>query len=258
VIGDVAAPRWTQRFDLVRELVMREIRLRYSGSVLGLGWSQISALAQVSVLMFIFGRVVRLGIPEYPAFVLSGMVPWLWFVGGIGAAADSVVSNRDLVRRPGFPTAVLPLVAIGTALINFVLTIPVMLITVGVVTGRVPATVGALPVLVIVQLLVMLGPAYLVAVTNVFLRDTTHLVAILLGLLFYATPVFYAHIPGRYRLVFALNPMAHLIVAYRQILLTGQLPGWGPLVLLAVGGAVLGWASHLIFAKRERWFAEEL
>ena len=250
--------RWTHLSDLVRELVVRDVRLRYSGSVLGLGWSQIAALAQVAVLFFIFGRVVRLGIPDYPAFVLAGMVPWLWLVGSIGAAADSVVGGRDLVRRPGFPPGVLPLVAVGTGLINFALTIPVMLVTIGVVTGRLPPTVALLPVLVVVQLLVMLGPAYLVAAVNVFLRDTGHLVAVVLGLLFYATPIFYSHVPAHYRTVLGLNPMAHLVSAYRQILLFGHLPSWRALLALALGGAAATWVCYRFFESRQRWFAEEL
>jgi lipopolysaccharide transport system permease protein len=237
---------------------LRQIRLRYSGSVLGLGWSQIAALAQVGILMFVFGRVVRLGIPDYPAFVLVGTIPWLWLVGGISGAAESIVSGRDLVRKPGFPAAVLPLVAVGTALINFLLTIPITLVTVGLVTGRVPATACLLPVLMATQLLVMLGPAYLVAALNVFLRDTAHLVAIVLGLLFYATPVFYAHVPRRYDLIVTLNPVAHLLAAYRQILLYGTLPSWWGLTALALGGAVVTSACYGVFVRRERWFAEEL
>ncbi|HEX6395309.1 MAG TPA: ABC transporter permease [Acidimicrobiales bacterium] len=243
---------------MVRELVVRQIRLRYSGSVLGLGWSQLAALAQAGVLIFIFGRVVRLGIPNYAAFVLVGMVPWLWFVGAIGAAADSVVSGRDLIRRPGFPSAVLPLVAVGVALINFVLMLPITLVTVGLVTGRVPARAMLLPVVAIVQLVVMLGPAYLVATVNVFLRDTGHLVSILLGLLFYATPVFYAHVPSHYHLIVTLNPMAHLVAAYRQVLLYGTMPSWGGLAALMVGGVAVTLACYRVFVGYERWFAEEL
>lgn len=250
--------RWVHRSDLVRELVVREVRLRYSGSILGLGWSQIAALAQIGVMMFVFGRVVRLGIPDYPAFVLAGMGPWLWFVGSIGAAATSVVAGRDLVRRPGFPCAVLPLVAVGTALMNFVLTIPIMLVAVGLVTGRVPATAALLPVLAVVQLVVMLGPAYLVAALNVFLRDTGHLVAILLGLLFYATPVFYGHVPSHYRVIFGLNPMAHVVGAYRQVLLFGELPSWRALLLMTLGGGLGTWIGYKVFTNRQRWFAEEL
>lgn len=249
---------WAHRSDLVRELVTRETRLRYSGSVLGLGWSQIAALAQAGVMMFVFGRVVRLGIPDYPAFVLVGMGPWLWFVGSVGAAAHSVVAGRDLVHRPGFPCAVLPLVAVGTALINFCLTLPITLVVVGLVTGRVPPSALLLPVVALVQLIVMLGPAYLVATLNVFLRDTAHLVAVLLGLLFYATPVFYSHVPAHYQTVLDLNPMAHVVGAYRQILLAGHLPSWNALLALTFGGAAGTWIGYRAFTSRQRWFAEEL
>ena len=251
-------PAWAHRRDLVRELVVRDVRLRYSGSILGLGWSQLAALAQVAVMFFVFGHVVRLGIPDYPAFVLVGMAPWLWFVGSVGSAAESVVAGRDLVRRPGFPAAVLPLVALGTALINFALSIPIMLITVGIVTGRVPETAALLPLVAIAQLVVMLGPAYLVAAVNVFLRDTGHLVAILLGLLFYATPVFYAHVPSRYQAIIGLNPMAHVVSAYRQILLYGHTPSWKALLGLTMGGALGTWVGYSAFVRRQRWFAEEL
>lgn len=251
-------PTWAHRWDLVRELVSREIRLRYSGSILGLGWSQIAALAQAGVMMFVFGRVVRLGIPDYPAFVLVGMGPWLWFVGSLGAAADSVVAGRDLVRRPGFPPPVLPLVAVGTALINFCLTIPIMLVAVGLVTGRVPATAVLLPVVAVVQLLVMLGPAYLVAAVNVFLRDTAHLVPVLLGLLFYATPVFYSRVPADYQTILGLNPMAPVVSAYRQILLVGHLPSWNALLGLTLAGGVGTWIGYRVFTSQQRWFAEEL
>lgn len=249
---------WAHGFDLTRELVMREIRLRYSGSILGLGWSQIAALSQAGVMMFVFGRVVRLGIADYPAFVLVGMGPWLWFVGSTGAAAGSVVAGRDLVRRPGFPTAVLPLVAVGTALINFLLTVPIMLLVVELVTGRIPRTATLLPLLAIVQLVVMLGPAYLVAALNVFLRDTGHLVAILLGLLFYATPVFYSHVPAQYQTILGLNPMSHIVSAYRQILLFGHQPSWKALLGLTLGGGVGTWIGYRAFTSRQRWFAEEL
>lgn len=249
---------WVHWYDLIRELVVRDIRLRYSGSILGLGWSQLAALSQVGIMMFVFGRVVRLGIPHYPAFVLAGMGPWLWFVGSIGAAAASVVEGRDLVRRPGFPPAVLPLVAVGTALINFVLTIPVILLTVGLVTGTVPTTAALLPVLLVVQLMVMLGPAYLVAALNVFLRDTGHLVAIVLGLLFYATPVFYSHVPARYQVILGLNPMAHVVSAYRQVLLFGSVPSWKALLAMTLGGAAGTWIGYKAFTSRQRWFAEEL
>jgi lipopolysaccharide transport system permease protein len=149
-------------------------------------------------------------------------------------------------------------VAVGTAMINFVLTIPIMLIAVGLVTGRVPATAVLLPVLVVVQLVVTVGPAYLVAAVNVFLRDTGHLVAILLGLLFYATPVFYSHVPQRYRTILGLNPMAHLVRAYREILLYGHLPSWKAMLMLSVGGTAATWICYRLFASRQRWFAEEL
>jgi len=247
-------------FDLAVELVSRDVKLRYRGTVLGVAWSLVAWLVQAAMLAFIFGRVVALGVEDYPAFVLVGMLAWAWFSGGLSAATSSVVANRDLVRRPGFRVALLPVAAVAVELVQYALALPVVLGALVVYVGGVPGTAVALPIVMAVQLLVMLGPAFVLSAVHVRYRDTAQLVGVALGVLFYASAVFFprSSIPARYQDLFGLNPVVRLVEAYRSVLLDGRWPAWGPLVLVAAGGlaaTAVGWA---LFRSREPGFPDDL
>ena len=92
----------TYHVDLIRHLTWRDFILRYKGSVLGILWSVVPPLVQLAVLVFLFGRVIPLGIEAYPTFVFSGLLPWLWFSTCMSSAGYLFINNRDLVRRPNF------------------------------------------------------------------------------------------------------------------------------------------------------------
>ncbi len=246
--------------ELLRALVRRDVTLRYRRSLLGLAWSQIAPLSMIVVFSVVFTGVVSLGIPDYPAFVFTGLLAWLWFQSGLVAATSSVVDNRDLIRQPGFPATVLPAVAIASQLVTFALSLPALLIVVGLWTGRIPPTVVALPLIAGVQFVVTLGPAYVLAAFNVTFRDVGHLIGILTMLLFYATPVFYdaSGAPDRFRLLYELNPMARLIAAYRDAVLYGRWPDLLPLFVLAAVGASIAFVARRVFLARSRTFVQEL
>lgn len=245
--------------DLVAALVGRDVKLRYRRSVLGLAWSQAGPLMSLAVLSFVFTRVVPLGIDDYPAFVLIGLLAWNWFSSSIAAAAQSISSSGDLVRRPRFPVPLLPVVVIGSQLTHFLLALPVMLVAAVLATGRIPVTAVALPAVVAVQGLLLVGPAWIVAALNVPYRDVGHLVGVVLVPLFYATPVFYdaSSVPEGARTLYRLNPLVHLVEGYRDALLFGRWPRPGPLLLVVVVGAALAAGGLRLFGALEPTFADE-
>jgi lipopolysaccharide transport system permease protein len=247
-----------QRRDLVWELVAREVKLRYRRSVLGIAWSQLAPLSMIAVFSLVFTRFVPLGIHNYPAFLFVGLLAWIWFQSAVLAGTQSVVAGRDLVRQPGFPMPLLPVVAIGTNLINYLLALPVMLAWVGVTNGGIPATAVLLPIILGVQFLITLGPVYLLAAIHVTFRDVGHIVEISLLPLFYATPIFYSHIPSRFRLLYDVNPLAHLMSAYRAVLLEGRWPEMTALFFVAVAGFAMVVIGRSVFNRRAVHFAEEL
>jgi lipopolysaccharide transport system permease protein len=254
----LALSRPRHRTDLVRELVARDVKLRYRRSVLGIAWSQIAPLSMIAVLSFVFAHIVNLQIPHYAAFLFVALLPWVWFQSAILGGTQSVVGGRDLLRQPGFPVAMLPVVSIATTLINYLLALPVMILWLGVSTHRVPATAVALPLVVAVQFLITIGPCLMLSALNVTFRDVAHIVEIALLPLFYATPILYAPPKRQFHWVFQLNPLAHLMTAYRDALFYGRWPEVTPLVVLSLIGVLLAAVGYRVFDRLSYRFPEEL
>lgn len=257
-------PPWSQRFiylrDLLRELVVRDMKVRYKRSLLGIAWSLLNPLAQLMVFNFLFRSVLPLNIPDYPLFVFSGLLSWIWFQSSLIMATGAITDNRELIRQPGFPAAILPVVVVTTNLIHFLLALPVLLAFLLFSGTGLSLTLVALPAVIGIQFLLTVSLAYLTATCHVFFRDTQHLLSLLLLLLFYLTPVFYdvSAVPDPYWQYYGINPLVHLLEAYRAILLRGALPDSPLLILIgALAGALL-WVNASIFLRVKYRFAEEL
>ncbi|PYE55740.1 ABC transporter permease [Deinococcus yavapaiensis] len=246
--------------DLTSELVSREVKVRYKGSVFGAAWSLMLPLAQLLVFTLLFRAALKLDIPNYPLFVFVGVLAWNWFQSSVLTAASAIVDNRELVRRPGFPTLVLPAVTVVTTLVHYLLALPVLLLFT--LLSGVPLTYHALALLAViaVQFVLTLGLAYLVASVQVLFRDVQHLLGVVMTLAFYLTPVFYspASVPERYRLIYELNPVARLLDASRAVVLEGRAPHWSSLLIVAAIGVVLLALGLTVFRRTSARFAEEL
>ncbi len=246
--------------DLLRELIVRDMKLRYKRSLLGIAWSLMNPLAQLLVLSLVFSAMLPLDIPDYPSFLFTGLLAWNWFQTSLSAATGAIVDNRELIRRPGFSVMILPVVTVASNFIHYLLALPILLLFLlanGVAPG---VSILTLPGIFAAQFLFTLSLAYLVATLHVTFRDTQYLLGIVLMLGFYLSPVFYdaGTIPERFRMIYRLNPMAVLIDAYRQVLLKGRLPEMSELLVLGLASAGLLWVSYRIFANASVRFAEEL
>jgi lipopolysaccharide transport system permease protein len=260
--GDRAtAHRLAYLRDLLIELVARDINLRFKRSFLGVLWSLVTPLVQLLVLRFVFTVVLPLDIPNYTAFLFIGLLVWTWFATSLEQAAGSIVESRELVRLAGFPVAVLPAVTVASNLIQLLFALPILALFLW-LGGGVPLTAAPLllPVLLAVQFVLTLSVGYLVAALHVTFRDVKHLLGIALTLGFYLTPVFYqvAHAPEQYAGLYALNPMVHLLEAYRAVLLDGRLPAAAPLLWVAGGSALLLVFTFRLFVRASHHFADEL
>jgi ABC-type polysaccharide/polyol phosphate export permease len=243
----------------VAHLARRELESTHRMTVLGWLWPVARQLVQLAVLVFVFSHVLDLGIHNFPVFVFCGLIAWTWFSVGLGAATSSLLDRRHLVYQPRVPPAVLPLVAITVPLVDMVMALPVLLVMLAFGDG-VPWTVALVPLLVVVQFALMSGLAWLTSAAAVFFRDVPNVVAVLLTVLFYATPVFYAvsKIPDRYSALLHANPMTALVEAYRALLLGDPFPSVAAVAYvlgLSVALAALGlWAFRAVEGR----FADNL
>src|SRR5687767_3248644 len=118
----VALPqRLIHRRDLLRELVVRDMKLRYKRSFLGIAWTLVNPLTQLLVYSFVFRVLFRVQTPNYVVYLFIGITCWTWFQGAVLESTVAILQNRDLIRQPSFPAALLPNVTVGTHLVHFLL-----------------------------------------------------------------------------------------------------------------------------------------
>jgi len=242
----------TYHFDLIRHLTWRDFILRYKGSVLGILWSVVPPLVQLAVLVFLFGKVIPLGIEGYPAFVFSGLLPWIWFSTCMSSAGYLFINNRDLVRRPNFEPSSLVTANTLSNLIHFLLFLPILLVLLIVYGRQVTMSLVFLPTLMIIQVMLTIGLGLMIATMNAFYHDVQHIVSVAVTLLFYLTPVFYRaqSIPDRYQFVYSLNPIAVLIRSYRAIFFYGSNPEWGSLLVTGLISVLIFGIGYFVYRRQ--------
>lgn len=252
--------RLCAQWDLLWELTLRDLRIRYKRSILGIGWSLLTPFAQILIFSFLFIHVMPLGVENYTSFVFCGVLAWSWFSASVVGAAGAVVYNPELVRRPGFPTGILPVLTVVSNGVHFLIALP-LLVALAAVNG---ITMGpsllAVPLVIAVQFLFTCALAFPIASLNVRYRDTGHFVSLVAMAAFYLTPVFYniQQVPEAARVFYLLNPMVTVIESYRDIFLRGEWPNFLALAIVALVSALLLLPGYVGFGRASAAFAEEL
>lgn len=216
----------------VLSMVAREFRTRYMGSLLGSIWSILNPLAMIFIYTVIFSRVMRAKLPgiddpmAYGLFVCAGLLPWLFFVELLSRFPNIFIEQAALLKKVSFPRITLPVIALCSATINFLIIFSLFL-TFLLVTGRFPGWVvlGYIPLLIIQQMFVV-GFGVMLGSINVFFRDIGQFINVVLQFLFWFTPIVYAvtMVPEKAQRFLAFNPMSSLVQAYQKIILYGTWP----------------------------------
>lgn len=223
------ADLWHYR-EFLRNMVMRDLKVRYRNSVLGILWSLFNPLLMMVVFTTVFTVMTPYSsVNKFPVFVLSGILPWNFFAASVVGAIRSVVDNAALVKKVYFPREILPISIVLANLINFLIALIVLFALL--LVFQIPLTIWVLllPLVMLVQLIFTLGFSLIMATANVFYRDTQIIMEVLMLAWFFVTPVFYSGsiLPRNYELwgmhfdvfrwVNILNPMASIIANYRVI-----------------------------------------
>jgi ABC-type polysaccharide/polyol phosphate export permease len=254
--------------ELVRNLTLRDLKVRYRNSLLGFLWAWGNPLMMTLVFTIVFKVLTNSPIVHYPLFILIGWLTWGFTTSAISDGIGSIVSNSNLVKKVWFPRIVLPASSVLANSLNFVFALPLVFALI--VYYRIeiqPLLLLYFPIIFVSQLALVMGLAFLLSAANVYYRDTGVIMGVALTAWFFLTPVFYA-VPqftqDYSRLVYIVNPMASIIESYRNILY-GSIdggppapPDFGFLVRTFVTSFAILIAGYGVFNHLSKKFGEEL
>ena len=246
--------------DLLWSLAVRDLKVRYRQTLLGVAWAVVQPLAFMVIFTVIFakfGKVEADGAP-YPLFSYTALVAWTLFATGLSLSVNSIAANIKLVQKVYFPREVLPVgVVIGCAADFCIAALFVVALMVRYGVSPSPHLVW-LPWLIGVELVLLVALSLVASALNVFFRDIKYIVPLAIQLWMFATPVIYpsSMIPERWRGWFMLNPMAVIIENVRQVVVYREAPDVPALLATTGGVAVFGVLAYAFFKRVEPKFAD--
>ena len=246
--------------ELIKTNVHKEIRGKYKGSILGVLWSFLNPLLMVAVYAIVFPYLMRMTQENYLVFLITGVIPWVFFTTVVTTGCNCVWINGGIIKKVYFPRSILPISVVVAALINFLISCIIILIFVFFSGIGFSLNILWLPVIALIQSVLSLGILLILSAINVYVKDVEYLVQFIMNLVFYATPIIYnvSMFPAKFRWVLYLNPMAHLIDAYRAIFYYKTMPNLQSLGAVGAASLVVLILGYLVFSKLEKGFAEEL
>jgi ABC-type polysaccharide/polyol phosphate export permease len=248
---------------LISSLVARELKARYRGSVFGFLWSFINPLLLLLIYSFVFTTVIPNqveGVQPYALFMFCGILPWTWFATSLSDGAGSLLAGGNLINKVLFPAEVLPIVSVVANMIHFFFGLTILVVFLLVYRHYPsPSDLIWFPVAVIVELIFATALALLLSALSVHFRDIRDILANVLTLWFFATPIIYPWFQPnvqRFHLLFNVNPFTHLAIAYQEILFFGRIGHWRWLLALGAASIALFLVCYWVFDRLRDSFAE--
>ncbi len=260
-----AIPRigWRELWDyraLLYFLVWRDLKVRYTQTVLGVAWAVLQPLLNTVLFTLVFGRLVHVptdGVP-YAPFALTALVPWTFVSTSVATSGNSLLNSSNLITKVYFPRLIIPWAPVCAAGVDFGIGLILVAIALAIFgLAPTPAAVLVVPASIVAFGLTAAGVGSWLAALGIQYRDVKHLIPFLTTMWMYASPVVYplSRVPERYRFWYAMNPLAGTIEAFRAALV-GRPVAWGPWLQSATVAVVLFVSGALYFRRTERVFAD--
>jgi lipopolysaccharide transport system permease protein len=243
---------------VIKQLVIRDLKLRYERSALGFLWSLLNPLAMIGIYTFFFSLVVRMGIDRYAIFLVSVLLPWTFLTRSLLSVAPLTYQNGYLLNRAAFPAEALVFSGMISTFIDFCLEMSIFVLILLIIGAPVFPGLLILPFAMVLLFLFASGVALIFSVANVLFRDTQYVAGLIATSWLYLTPVFYpvTLVPEQYRSLYQLNPMVHIAGVFREPLYAANFPAGATVFaasVVAIGFFTLG---YMFFNKYKRDFAE--
>ncbi|MDD3048720.1 MAG: ABC transporter permease [Bacilli bacterium] len=246
--------------ELLNTNIKKEIRGKYKGSFLGVLWSFVNPLLMVLVYAIVFPFILKSSEPHYVVFLIIGIIPWTFFTTVINQGTTTVLGNANLIKKVYFPREILPISVATSGLINFLISCLIIIAFLLISGMGLSWYIVWLPVIFVIQYFISLGLIFILSAINIYIRDVEYIVNFIVMMLFYATPILYSPslFPERLMWLFNLNPMAHIINAYRSIFYYQTMPDLSSLGIVGIFSFIFLIFGYKVFKKLERGFAEEV
>ena len=255
-----------ERRTLLLQLVRRDFEQRFIGSAAGWLWGVIHPLVLLASWTFVFQWCLHTQLPpnevtqNYSLFLFCGFLPWLLFSETVQRSATSILEHSNLITKTVFPAEVLPVSIFLSSLINHLMALALVVMIVGFYVGHFSLWMLSLPVYMLLIGLFAVGVGWIVASLQVYLRDTAQVLSVVLTFWFWLTPIMIdeQHFPHSVRFLLRLNPLAFVVRAYRERLLSYRFPSLSELVSITAYAAVAFILGGLFFRHLKRGFADVL
>jgi ABC-type polysaccharide/polyol phosphate export permease len=265
IVANFLGKLYVQR-SLIANFVVRDLKARYIGSFMGLFWSVIHPIVLLVSYTFVFSVIFGVrphadaGTTSFPLLLFCSILPWLFFQDALQRSSTVILDNANLVTKTLFPSEILPLVVLLSSFVNHLIGFAILLCIIFFVLGKVSLFILLVPAYLFLLMLFTLGLSWFVSSLNVFVRDVSQILSVILTFWFWFTPIFYSldRFPPKLLFLVRLNPLAHVVTGYRDCLLRMQMPDLNILAILALASLAVFTAGGLFFRKTKREFVDVL
>jgi lipopolysaccharide transport system permease protein len=255
-----------ERRSLLFQLVRRDFEQRFVGSVAGWVWGVIHPLVMLASWTFVFSVCLHTRLDprevtdNYPLFLFAGMLPWLLFAETVQRSTSSLLENASLITKTVFPAEMMPVSVFLSSLASHLMALALVVVSVGIWLNQISAGLVLLPVYMLLLGLFAVGWGWILGSLQVYLRDTAQVLTVILTFWFWLTPIFITErqFPARLRFLLAGNPLAYLVRAYRELLLSHQWPDMRDLGIMSAFAVATFLVGGLFFRQMKRGFADVL
>jgi lipopolysaccharide transport system permease protein len=246
--------------ELIFSLTYRQIYARYRQSVFGMAWAVLRPIATVIIFTVVFSYIAKFpseNLP-YPLFLFGALLPWTLLSSSIGAGVPSLTNQSNLVAKIYFPREILPISAIFASAVDFLIAGAIFIVLLLLYQVDITWNVLYLIPILIIEVLLLTGLVLLLAMVNVWFRDVSHAITLLIQFWMYLTPIIYPYsmVPERIQWLYNLNPMVGIVEGFRAAVLRGEAPDFELLSISLVISLVLFVLGYTLFKEREFQFAD--
>lgn len=238
-------------------LTNRELKRKYKSTILGFLWILLNPLLQMLILTVVFSLFFKIKVKDYPIFALSGLLPWTFFAEGLTSATESLITNRDLIKKVPFPRELLPISSVLAHLITSSLAILLLAVFVS-IRFEIDFRFAFFIPIMLLETALITGISLLLSSLDIYFRDVSFILQAILKVWFYATPIIYplSMVPKQYLSLYSLNPMVGITTAFQSIFLKTEFTAFAALKTGLLEAFLVLLLGTMVFRNRAKYFAD--